>query len=144
MLLAAVAIAAVVVLATRSGVDTSPRARADRLARELACPVCTGESVAESHAPESRAMRDDIHDRIAAGQSDRDIRDAYVRTYGERILLTPDNGGFGLLAWGLPIVVLLVGGAGIVVALRRWSRMPKLTATADDEAVVARARGLEP
>lgn len=144
-LLAVVAVVGVVVLATRSGVDSSPRARADRLAHELACPVCTGESVAESNAPESRAMRDDIHDRIASGQSDREIRDAFVHTYGERILLTPDNGGLGVIAWGLPLVVIIIGAAGIALALRRWSRTPKLAATAEDEAIVARARGrLEP
>jgi cytochrome c-type biogenesis protein CcmH len=118
----------------------STEARAQRLERQLACPVCSGESVADSNVPESRAIRADIRERIRAGQSDREIRDAYVRVYTERVLLTPDNGGLGVIAWGVPIVVLLAGTAGIVVALRRWSRTPKLAATPDDEATVARAR----
>jgi cytochrome c-type biogenesis protein CcmH len=138
--LAVAVVTAIVVLVARSGPSSSPEARAQRLAHELACPVCAGESVAESNVPEARAMRAEIRDSIRDGQTDRQIRDTYVRAYGERVLLTPDNGGVGVIAWGLPIVVLLIGGAGIVLGLRRWSRTPKLTATADDEAIVARAR----
>jgi cytochrome c-type biogenesis protein CcmH len=121
-LLGVVVIAAIAVLALRSDVDNSPEARAGRLERQLACPVCSGESVAASNAPESRAMRDDIRERIGAGESDREIRDAYVRTYGERVLLTPDSRGLAVVAWGLPVAALVVGAAVIVFTLRRWSR----------------------
>ena len=78
--------------------------------------------------------------RIKAGQGDAEIRDAYVATYGEHVLLTPSNGGIGVVAWGLPVVALVIGAAGIVLALRRWSRTPRLAATADDADVVSRER----
>jgi cytochrome c-type biogenesis protein CcmH len=138
--LAVIVVSAVVVLVGRSGPSHAPAARAARLENELACPVCTGESVADSNAPESRAIRVDIVKRIHAGQEDGEIRDAYVATYGEHVLLTPSNGGLGVVAWGLPVIALVIGGAGIVLALRRWSRSPRLAATADDAAVVADAR----
>lgn len=138
--LAAVVVIAGVVLAARSGPSNSPAARADRLDRELACPVCVGESVADSNAPESRAIRSDIVKRIRAGQRDAEIRDAYVVTYGEHILLTPSNGGIGIVAWGVPIVALVLGGAGIFFAVRRSSRTPRLAASAEDEDIVDRER----
>jgi cytochrome c-type biogenesis protein CcmH len=138
--LAALELIAVVVLVDRSGPSSSPTARAGRLANELACPVCTGESVADSNAPESRAIRVDIVKRIRAGQSDEEIRDAYVATYGEHVLLTPSNGGLGVVAWGLPVIALVIGFAGIMLALRRSSRSPRLAATADDVNVVDRER----
>jgi cytochrome c-type biogenesis protein CcmH len=138
--LAVIVVSAVVVLVGRSGPSHAPAARAARLENELACPVCTGESVADSNAPESRAIRVDIVKRIHAGQEDGEIRDAYVATYGEHVLLTPSNGGLGVVAWGVPVIALVIGGAGIVLALRRWSRSPRLAATADDAAVVADAR----
>ena len=131
--LAAVVVIAVVVLVARSAPSNSPAARAARLENQLACPVCTGESVADSNAPESRAIRADVVKRIRAGQSDAEIRDAYVAIYGEHILLTPSNGGLGVVAWGVPVVALVVGAAGIVFALRRWSITPRLAATADDD-----------
>ena len=127
-------------LVFRSGPSSSPAARADRLEHQLACPVCEGQSVADSNAPESRAIRDDIPKRIAAGQSDQEIRDAYVRTYGDRILLTPGNGGIALVAWILPALAVLLGLCAIGFALRRWSKTPRLHATPEDEAIVAAAR----
>jgi cytochrome c-type biogenesis protein CcmH len=140
MALAAVVVVSLAVLVERSQPSDSPAARAQRLERRIACPVCTGESVAESNAPESRAMREDIRDRIADAQSDDEILDAYVSVYGERVLLNPGDRGIALVAWGLPVIVLIVGAAGITIALRKWSREPRLTASADDEVLVARAR----
>ncbi|MDQ1449839.1 MAG: cytochrome c-type biosis protein CcmH [Actinomycetota bacterium] len=142
-MLAAVVVIAGVVLAARSGTSNSPAARSERLDNELACPVCVGESVADSNAPESRAIRIDIVKRIRGGQSDSDIRDAYVGIYGEHILLTPSNGGIGIVAWGIPIVALVLGGAGIGFAVRRWSTTPRLAATVEDENVVDRERRRE-
>jgi cytochrome c-type biogenesis protein CcmH len=138
--LAVVVLIAVVVLVDRSGPSRAPSARAARLENELACPVCTGESVADSNAPESRAIRVDIVKRLRAGQNDGEIRDAYVATYGEHVLLTPSNGGLGVVAWGIPVIALVIGAAGIALALRRSSRAPRLAATADDADVVARER----
>jgi cytochrome c-type biogenesis protein CcmH len=132
VLLGVVVVAAIAVLALRSDVDDSPEARSGRLERQLACPVCSGESVADSNAPESRAMRADIRERIDAGESDREIRDAYVRAYGERVLLTPDSRGLAVVAWGLPVVALVVGGALIVFTLRRWSRTSELAVAGTD------------
>jgi cytochrome c-type biogenesis protein CcmH len=140
VLLAVVVVAAVVMLVVQSRPDDSPAARAARLERELACPVCEGQAVGESNAPEARAMRADIPARIAAGESDDQIRAAYVRRFGPRVLLAPSNRGIDLVAWAFPIAVLLVGACGIAVAVRRWSRAPRLTATPDDVAVVEQAR----
>jgi cytochrome c-type biogenesis protein CcmH len=140
LVLAAVVVIAGVVLAARSGPSDSPAARAERLDNELACPVCVGESVADSNAPESRAIRADIVRRIRAGRRDSEIRDAYVGIYGEHILLTPSNGGIGIVAWGVPIVALVLGAAGIVFAVRRWSTSPRLAATGADEDLVDRER----
>jgi cytochrome c-type biogenesis protein CcmH len=138
--LALVVVAAVVVLIVQSQPSNSPHARAQRLYHELACPVCEGQSVADSNSPESRAIREDIPQRIAAGQSDRQIKDVYVQAYGQRILLSPANGGIGLVAWVVPALAVLLGAVGIAFALRRWSRTPRLPASEEDEEIVSRER----
>lgn len=138
--LAAVVIVGIVVLFARSRSDNSPAARADRLEHQLACPVCEGQSVADSNSPQSRAIRDDIPRRIKAGQSDAEIRAFYVSRYTEKILETPSNSGIGIVAWAVPALALLLGAAGIFVAVRRWSHTPRLAATAEDEDIVRRAR----
>jgi cytochrome c-type biogenesis protein CcmH len=138
--LAVVVVAAIVILVVRSRPDDSPAARAARLEHQLACPVCEGQSVAESNASESRQIRADIPVRIREGQTDAEIRAAYVRVWGDRVLLTPSNSGLGIVVWAIPVLVVVLGAAFIVLALRRWSRTPRLAATADDEDIVRRER----
>ena len=119
----------------------SPAARAHDLETQLKCPECQGLSVADSQAPTSRAIRADIKRRIKAGQSDDEIRQAYVDDYGESILLTPQDSGVSLIVWILPIVVLALGATGIVFALRRNRDQPHLHATDADERLVQREHG---
>ena len=116
----------------------SPSARAHDLETELKCPECQGLSVADSQAPTSRAIRADVARRIAAGQSDEEIRQAYVDNYGEGILLAPQDSGVSLLVWILPIVVVAMGATGIVFALRRNRDQPHLRATEADARLVER------
>jgi cytochrome c-type biogenesis protein CcmH len=140
LLLGLVVAGAVVVAATQGG-DATPKERVDALAREIQCPECDGVSVAQSPAQTSRAIRADLRDRVENGQSDDEIRDAYVDRYGESILLDPEGSGLGVLVWGLPIALLIAGGAGLVLATRHWRQEPRLHATAADEQLVEKARG---
>jgi cytochrome c-type biogenesis protein CcmH len=137
------AVVAVVVLAValwpQSGTPTVA-ARTRSLASELRCVDCEGLSVAESSTASARETRRDIEARIRRGESDEDIRQVYVDRYGESILLKPSSDGIGVIVWALPVIALVVGAAGLVLALRRWGRQPRLVATDADEAFVARAR----
>jgi cytochrome c-type biogenesis protein CcmH len=135
--LAAVVVVALAVVLWPSG-EQSPAARARDLEAEIKCPECQGLSVADSQAPTSRAIRADVKRRIAAGQSDEEIRQTYVDRYGESILLSPQDSGVSLIVWILPVVVLALGATGIVFALRRNRGEPHLHATEADERLVAR------
>jgi cytochrome c-type biogenesis protein CcmH len=135
-----VVVVGIVVLVVRSRPDNSPAARAARLEHQLACPVCEGQSVADSNSPQSRAIREHIPRQIAAGMSDAEIRSYYVARYTEKVLETPSNSGLGVVAWGLPTVAIILGAVGIGLAVRRWSTTPRLAATDEDEDIVRRAR----
>ena len=140
------AVLAVLVLAVAlwpsSGTPTV-RTRTRSLASELRCVDCEGLSVAESSTASARQTRRDIEARIRRGQSDQDIRQVYVDRFGESILLKPSSSGIGVIVWALPVIVLVVGAGGLVLALRRWGRQPRLVATDADEALVAQARARE-
>ncbi len=122
------------------GGSPSTAERARSLESELKCPECQGLSVADSQAPTSVAIRADINRRIAAGESDERIRQAYIDRYGDSILLAPRSSGISLLVWILPVLALGLGAAGIAFALGRWRREERLHATAADESLVERAR----
>lgn len=123
----------------RGGGDTVP-ARVRGLAQELRCVDCEALSVWDSGTDSAKATRRDLEQRVRAGQSDGEIRRVYVDRYGESVLLKPSSDGIGVVVWALPIAVLVLAAGGLALALRRWSREPRLEATPEDEALVAEAR----
>jgi cytochrome c-type biogenesis protein CcmH/NrfF len=86
-------------------------------------------------------MAADVRRRVDAGQSDAEIRAAFVRRYGEPILLTP-SGGSAALAWGVPLLLILGATVGVVLAVRRWVRRDAgdRTATEADDRLVREIR----
>ena len=138
--LAAVVVVTLAVVVWPSGGKPSAADRARSIGSELRCPDCESQSIAQSSTDTARAARVDIRRRIAAGQSDAVIRQAYIDKFGDSILLKPESGGLGILVWGLPAAALVLGGAGLVLALRRWRREPHLHATKADRELVQQAR----
>jgi len=67
------------------------------------------------------AIRGDISDRLAAGQTPDQIVAAYVERRGEQIRSAPTKSGFNLLAWITPFAVLLIAGTGLILLVRRWA-----------------------
>lgn len=122
----------------RAGAD-SVAGRTRSLAREFRCVDCEGLSVADSQTASARAARVEIRRRLEAGESEADVRAYFVDLYGESVLLKPQGTGIGLIVWALPVLVLILAGAGVLVAVRRGRRTPRLRATDADEALVARA-----
>ncbi len=128
-----------VLVATLRSDSDDPAARELRLSKRIACPVCDGETVAESNAVPAREIRADIARRIGNGESDAAIMD-YYRSTRERYILVPGDSGIGLVAWGLPVIGLFGAGAALMFAIHRWRSDPRLQANDDDAAVVASAR----
>jgi cytochrome c-type biogenesis protein CcmH len=122
------------------GGTSSPGEQARDLATELRCPDCEGLSVADSSTSSARAIRADLQRRFARGETVEVVRQAYIDRYGESILLKPEGAGLGVLVWGLPVVVLVLGAGGLTLAFARWRREPQLHATAADEALVDELR----
>jgi cytochrome c-type biogenesis protein CcmH len=68
----------------------------------------------------SPAMHRDVMGLVEGGYGAQEIIDAFVNTYGERALMAPKKSGFNLLAWFAPGVLVVLGGLGLAVLLRRW------------------------
>ncbi len=143
-LVLAVLVVGAVTWAAWPGASPTLNERAHDLATQLKCPDCEGLSVADSNTSTAGAIRTDIKKRLAKGESDARIRQVYVNLYGESILLSPSSSGIGILVWGLPVLALVLGAGGLVLALRRWQRQPRLHATDADVALVDQARDHAP
>jgi cytochrome c-type biogenesis protein CcmH len=121
-----------------NGVETDA-ARIQRLSDSFACPVCQGESVAESNAAVAATIRQYIADEVAAGATDEEIRDDLVRAYTVRVLLTPPAEGFASLVWILPVVLLAGAAAAVAAVVSRGGRRTVAASAADHE-LLDRAR----
>jgi len=110
----------VVGLLPRDAAPESDAERSHRLATQLRCPFCSGESIAEAQSSIGSDLRALIDEQIAADMSDDEILDYFVARYTDRILLSPPLLGWGLVLWLLPLLVLV---GGIVVVQRRRRRV---------------------
>lgn len=104
--------------------DPELEAQVRKLASELRCPTCQALSIADSPSELAREMEGVIRDRLQSGMSPEEVRRSFVDSYGEWVLLSPNPAGFNLFVYLLPLAVLLVGGAVIVVGVRRWTQAP--------------------
>ncbi len=91
---------------------------------ELVCPTCKS-TLDQSNAPIALRMKQFVRTRIAAGDTKSEIKDQLVAQFGKGVLAAPEQSGFDLLAWVLPIVGLLAGGAVLTVLAWRWTRRPE-------------------
>jgi cytochrome c-type biogenesis protein CcmH len=106
-------------------------ARADTLddrvyaiANQLMCPVCAGETVAQSDSAVAREMRGVIRAKLRAGESPDAILKFFVGQFGESVLAEPPRHGLSLLLYLGPAAGVLGGLAIAVLCIRRWTSRP--------------------
>lgn len=104
------------------GVDTVLDAKVRSIAEQLRCPVCMGNSVAESPSALAADIKQLIREQLAAGKTEEQVKQYFVDRYGEWVLLNPQPHGFNLVVWLGPFVLLFAGGVGLTFAVRRWAR----------------------
>lgn len=96
--------------------DPQDEARAQKLMREIRCVACENEPISQSGSDIAEDMRDRVRLLIEDGKSDAEIRTWFVDRYGEFVLFRPDAKGVsGMLLWGLPFMILIAGGAVLVI-----------------------------
>jgi len=90
---------------------------------EVMCVECgTALNVSTSTvADQERAF---IRRQIAQGKDKQEIKDALVDQFGPGVLAMPEEKGFSLAAYLVPIGLALLALAGLAVAARRWRRRP--------------------
>lgn len=137
--MASVLVVALAVGATRTREPDTLQDRVTAIAKTVKCPTCRGESVADSNAPISKEIRRDIAARLEQGQSPGEIRAAYVTQWGDEILLTPSGRGVSGLVWAIPVVAVVLAGAGLVMVFRRWRSSSPPQVSEDDRKLVEQA-----
>jgi cytochrome c-type biogenesis protein CcmH len=115
--------------------DEAERARYTELTRELRCPKCQNQDIADSNAPIASDLRKEIYRMLGEGQSNQQIIDFMVDRYGEFVRYKPELNAHTWLLWFGP-AGLLIGGVlviGVIVVRRRGKPAENADVLSDEE-----------
>jgi cytochrome c-type biogenesis protein CcmH len=93
--------------------DPALESRAQALEKEIRCVQCENEPISQSTAAIAVDMRIFVRERIAAGESDDQIRQFFKDRYGEGVLLRPSFAPDTLGLWLAPFGLALLAGAAV-------------------------------
>ncbi len=94
---------------------------------ELLCPVCRGQTVAESNSDLAKDFRDIIKTKLQEGQSREEILNYFISRYGDSVLSSPPAKGIRLIIWILPVAVLLFGLISLIRFLKIKSKIQEIS-----------------
>lgn len=140
VLLALVIVGFLAVGATRDSGPRTPQERVEEISKQLACPICDGESVFESRNNASVGIRTEIAAQVAQGtRSDTEIITYIEQRFTARVLLVPKATGIDALVWALPAGALVCAVVGLALAFRRWKAVADTVPDDADRELVAAA-----
>lgn len=102
----------------------------EELIKELRCPKCQNQNIADSNAPLAADMRERAYQMVMAGESKQAVIDYMVARYGNFAHYKPPFNLFTAVLWIAPVVIALVG---IVLALRLSRKRSQPLTLSDEE-----------
>ncbi|MDR0279044.1 MAG: cytochrome c-type biogenesis protein CcmH [Paucimonas sp.] len=110
--------------------DEAERERYRELTKELRCPKCQNQDIADSNAPIAADLRREIFRMLGEGKSNQQIVDFMVDRYGDFVRYKPALTARTWLLWFGP-AALLLGGIGVMAVIVRKRRAPVSNGSAD-------------
>ncbi|MGP4844900.1 cytochrome c-type biogenesis protein [Marinobacter sp. 1Y8] len=98
------------------------RERFQELTKELRCPKCQNQSIADSNAPIASDMREAVHKLVQEGESNENIMLAMTSRFGEFVRYRPELDPRTFLLWFTPLIVILVGFVAVAIVVIRSRR----------------------
>lgn len=125
---------------TRDAGARTPEERLEEISKQLACPICDGETVYESRNASSAAIRTEVKAQITSTDASDDEIIAYiVQQYDYKTQLLPRASGFESLVWVLPSAAFVCASVALFFAFRRWKANVDTVPDDDDRALVEAA-----
>lgn len=97
--------------------------RYEGLIHDFRCLVCFDESIANSDADLAADFRHQVHQMVADGKSDQQIKTFMIKRYGDFILYQPPLQPSTWILWGGPFMLLVIGLVTLIFILRRRAHM---------------------
>jgi cytochrome c-type biogenesis protein CcmH len=113
--------------------NVAVEAQVQRLSEELRCLVCQNQTLADSHAELAQDLKQEVREMAAKGMTDQEIIDYLVARYGDFVRYRPPLNIATAMLWLGPFTLLLAGGVGLFVMLRRRQKMKLDVPLSEDE-----------
>ncbi|MCK0107171.1 cytochrome c-type biogenesis protein [Marinobacter sp. S0848L] len=108
--------------------------RYQNLIAELRCPKCQNQNIADSNAPISKDMRDQVYRLMKNGATNDEIVGDLVGRFGEFVQYKPPVDKRTILLWAFPAIAVVVGVAIVAgVAIRSRKREKEESALSPEE-----------
>tara|TARA_R110000737_G_scaffold63079_2_gene90528 strand:- start:7712 stop:8221 length:510 start_codon:yes stop_codon:yes gene_type:complete len=102
--------------------DEATKLRFQTLSKELRCPKCQNQNLADSNSKIAVDLRKNLYNLLQEGMSDQEIIDFMVYRYGDFVLYRPPLKKQTYVLWFGPLIVLLGFIASLVFVLRKRSK----------------------
>ena len=99
--------------------DEVTKIRFQALSKELRCPKCQNQNLADSNSPIAADLRRELYELLQQGKADSEIVDFMVDRYGEFVLYRPRVSELTYVLWFGPAVLILLGIIIVIVIVRR-------------------------
>lgn len=99
--------------------DEVTKIRFQALSKELRCPKCQNQNLADSNSPIAADLRRELYELLQQGKADSEIVDFMVDRYGEFVLYRPRVSELTYVLWFGPAVLILLGIIVVIVIVRR-------------------------
>ena len=97
----------------------------DYVTEKIICDCgCSNLTIKNCTCGKADQVRAEVAARLDRGETPQQVLKSYVDEYGEQILAAPTREGFNLVGWLLPFGAVFLAGTGLIIALRRWARVP--------------------
>ena len=99
--------------------DEVTQKRYQELTKELRCPKCQNQNLADSNSPIAADLRGQVYQLLNDGKSDMEIMNYMVERYGEFVLYRPKVNSMTYILWFGPAILLLIGVMVLITIVRR-------------------------
>ena len=99
--------------------DEVTKIRFQALTKELRCPKCQNQNLADSNSPIAADLRKEVYELLQQGKADSEIVNFMVERYGEFVLYRPRVSSLTYVLWFGPAVLILLGFIVVIVIVRR-------------------------
>jgi len=99
--------------------DEVTKIRFQELSKELRCPKCQNQNLADSNSPIAADLRRELYELLQQGKADIEIVNFMVDRYGEFVLYRPRVSELTYVLWFGPAVLILLGIIVVIIIVRR-------------------------